>query len=121
MTAAQRGFRKFFPLIGLILLAVGLTALFAQIHPFATQVWDGVGANADELGGFVPAALLAANHAAQAWAFDRTNLLSTLADMLLSCWPMILVISGVVLLRQAFDGMTAAPQTAMSSSAKGEN
>ena len=121
MTAGQREFRRFFPLIGLILLAGGLTVLFAQIPPIATQVWGRVGADADELGGFVPAAILAVNHAAQAWAFDRANLLSALADMLLSCWPVILVIGGVVLLRNAFRGMTVVRQTAMSSSAKGEN
>src|SRR5882724_4189893 len=86
MTIGQRGFRRFFPLIGLILLATGLAVLFAQVHPLAAQVWDRVGANADELGGFVPAAILTVNQAAQAWAFDRANLLSAFADMLLSCW-----------------------------------
>jgi len=121
MTIGQRGFRRFFPLIGLILLATGLTVLFAQVHPLAAQVWDRVGANADELGGFVPAAILTVNQAAQAWAFDRANLLSAFADMLLSCWPVILVISGVVLLRNAFSGMAAVRQTAMRSSAEGEN
>jgi hypothetical protein len=121
MTAGQRGFRRFFPLIGLILLAGGLTVLFTQVHPVAAQLWDRVGANADELGGFVPAAILTVNHAAQAWAFDRANLLSALADILVSCWPVTLVISGAVLLRNAFNGMSPLPQTAMSSSAKGEN
>ena len=121
MTAGQKGFRRFFPLTGLILMAAGLTVLFAQAHPVAAQVWDRVGANADELGGFVPAAILTVNHAAQAWAFDRANLLSALADMLVSCWPVILVISGVVLLRKAFNGTNPLPQPAMSSSAKGEN
>ena len=121
MTARQKGFRSFFPLLGLLLLAAGLVALAAQVNPVAGQLWDRVGASADDLGGLVPAAILTVNHAAQAWAFDRANLLSTLRVILLSCWPVILVITGVVLLRKAFSGITAARQTAMRSSAEGDN
>ncbi|HXL23544.1 MAG TPA: hypothetical protein VOA78_13835 [Candidatus Dormibacteraeota bacterium] len=101
MTARPTGFRRHFPLIGLILLALGLIALFAQVHPFVTGLADRIAANAEELGGFVPAAVLTANHAAQAWAFDRANVLSALRDILLSCWPVILILMGAALLGNA--------------------
>jgi branched-subunit amino acid transport protein len=121
MTARPTGFRRPLPLLGLILLALGLIALLAQVHPFVTGLADRIAANAEELGGFVPAAALTANHAAQAWAFDRANVLSALRDMLVSCWPVIFVLMGAVLLRNAFNGVTAAHQTAISSSTEGEN
>jgi ascorbate-specific PTS system EIIC-type component UlaA len=108
MTAGQKGFRRFFPVIGVVLLAAGLTVLAAQVNPVASRLWDRVGASADELGGLVPAAILTVNHAAQAWAFDRANLLSTLRHMLLSCWPVILVILGVALLRKTPAGLNVA-------------
>jgi hypothetical protein len=101
MTARPTGFRRHFPLLGLILLALGLVALFAEVHPFVAGLADRIAANAEELGGFVPAAVLTANHAAQAWAFDRANVLSALRDMLLSCWPVFLILMGAALLGNA--------------------
>jgi hypothetical protein len=112
MTAKPTGFRRHFPLLGLVLLAVGLIASFAQVHPFVATFTDRVAASAEELGGFVPAAVLTANHAAQAWAFDRANVLSALRDMLLSCWPVILVLTGAALLGNALAGKNALASSA---------
>jgi hypothetical protein len=116
MTAGQTGFRRFFPLFGMLFLAIGLIVFFAQVHPFASNLSDRLAASADELGGFLPAAFLTANHAAQAWAFDRANVLSALRDMLLSCWPVILVLFGAALLSNAL-----APKNAVATSAGGNH
>jgi hypothetical protein len=112
MTAGQTGFRRFFPLLGILLLAIGLIVFFAQVHPFASSLADRLAASADELGGVVPAGILAANHAAQAWAFDRANVLSALRNMLVSCWPVILILIGAALLGNALAAKSAVATSA---------
>jgi hypothetical protein len=115
MSAGQTGVRRFFPLFGLLFLAIGLIVFFAEIHPVASSLTDRLASSADELGGLLPAVFLTANHAAQAWAFDRANVLSALRDMLLSCWPVILVLFGAALLSNAL-----APKNAVATSAGGD-
>ena len=90
--------------LGIALFGIGLTILLTQVDIAAGHLADRVGVHG-EVGSSVPAALLATVRAAQALAFDRSNVLSALREMLLSCWPVILVILGAALLRGAFNGL----------------
>ena len=96
---------KLFSVLGVALFGVGLIALLTQVDASAGHFAESVGLKGSEWSAGVPAMLLAAVRAAQAWAFDRPNVLSALRQMLLSCWPVILVILGAALLRGAFDGI----------------
>jgi len=105
MDTKQNSTRRLFPVIGVVLLGIGLAILLAQVDIAASRLADRVGINPGEMGGPVPAAILSTVHAVQALAFDRPNVLSALREMLLSCWPVILILSGAALLRGAFSGL----------------
>ena len=50
----------------------------------------------------LPALVLATSHAVQAYAFDHQGFLSILEQILVSFWPLILVVIGATLLRNVF-------------------
>jgi hypothetical protein len=105
MRTTQSGIRRLFTISGVVLLGIGLTILLAQVDITASRLADRFGIYPGEIGGPVPAAILSTVHAVQALAFDRSNVLSGLREMLLSCWPVILILSGAALLRGAFNGL----------------
>lgn len=99
----QRGrFRTWFPVLGGALVVVGLLVLFVQVDGAANQLAERVGVSIGDRGEMMPAALLATLRAAQALAFDRANVISAVREILVSFWPMILVILGAALLRGTF-------------------
>ena len=104
MGTRQNGTRRLYSVLGIVLLGVGLTILLAQLDTAASHLAERVGINSGEMGGTLPAAILTTVRAAQALAFDRANVLSAVREVLLSCWPVILVIVGAALLRGAFNG-----------------
>jgi|SRR5262249_5097133 len=104
MVTRKSANRKLYSVLGVLLLGVGLTVLFAQVDTAATHLADRVGVSGSEMVDTVPAVILTTLRAAQALAFDRANVLSAVREMLLSCWPVILVILGAALLRSAFNG-----------------
>jgi len=107
MSTRRSGISRFFPILGIVLLGVGLTILLGGMDSAATRLADRVGIGTGDMGGTLPAALLSAVRAAQALVFDRANVFSALREMLLSCWPVILVILGAALLRGAFNGLVS--------------
>lgn len=104
MTTKRSGKSRLFSVLGVALFGIGLTILLTQVDAAAGHLADRVGFNS-EIGSGVPAVLLATVRTAQALVFDRSNVLSALREMLLSCWPVILVILGAALLRGAFNGL----------------
>ena len=102
---------------GATLLALGLLLLFANL--------DGVAARLD--GSFTSPAIspavstgtllelgLAGFRAAQSYFFDRPSFLSGLQQILVSFWPLILVIMGMTLLWQLFSKHFAANNSSAS-------
>jgi hypothetical protein len=85
---------------GAAALAIGSFLLFVNLDGIAAQINDTVGAPAESVGIF-PALGLAGLHALQAFAFDHTGFLSSLLQILVSFWPLILVLLGTALLRSA--------------------
>ena len=119
MTTKRTGPSRLFSVLGITLLVIGLTILLGQLDIAAAHLADRVGITGGELSAGVPGLLPAAVRAAQAWVFDRPNVLSALREMLLSCWPVILLILGAALLRGAFNGLSHLRQNGPSA-AQGE-
>jgi succinate dehydrogenase hydrophobic anchor subunit len=120
MAAQQTSPRSLQSITGAILLALGFLILFANLDSVTAQITSAVGTSAEPAPGILPALVLATLHVLEDYAFDRTGFLSVLLQFLIPCWPLILIIIGVVLLRGAFWGRFAAYKAGAGSSAIGE-
>jgi hypothetical protein len=95
------------------LVGLGLHILLGSVDRTATQLGRSLGTNTGESLGLLPSAVLAASQAARAYAFDHLGLLQGLLKMLVSFWPLLLVIIGTILLRNVFaDKVEALPTPA---------
>lgn len=94
---------------GAILLSFGLLLLFANLDEVAARVSDcsSFASPAGAVGTVLELGLTACR-AAQVYFFDPSRFQSSLQQILLSFWPLILVIVGAVLLRDAFKRLFAA-------------
>ena len=120
MAAQQTSPRGLKSITGAILLALGFVILFANLDGVTRQVTTVVGASPEPTQGMLPAVVLATLHILQDYAFDRAGFLSGLLQILVLCWPLILIIIGAVLLRDVFWSQFAAYETGAGSSAMGE-
>lgn len=92
---------------GAVLLALGLVILSANLDGIAACASNFAGISNPQEPEIFPALGLAALHAAQTYAFDHTRFLSSLLQILVSFWPVILILIGAVLLRDVFRGPSA--------------
>jgi len=88
--------------VGGALVGLGLHILFGNLDRVAEQLQHMLGIPAWETLGVLPSAVLAASQAVQAYGLDHQGFLQTLLWMLISFWPLLLVILGTVLLRDFF-------------------
>src|SRR5215472_11804298 len=91
---------------GAILLSAGLLFLLLSVDELAAQVSNGLNSSA----GLLDTALafgLAGLRAVQTYFFDQASFQAGLHLVLVSFWPLILVIIGAVLLQGAFKGRCA--------------
>lgn len=86
--------------VGAILLSFGLLLLFANLGEVARQVSDSFVSTAGSTGTVI-ALGLAALRTVQTYVFDPSTFQADLRGILVSCWPLILVIIGAVLLQNA--------------------
>jgi hypothetical protein len=92
-------------LLGIAMIAIGLTLLLSRADLALSHLFVAPGSSPDLNASFFPALVLAVDRAAQAWVFDRSALVSCARGMLLSCWPVVLVLLGAVLLQDwRFEG-----------------
>ncbi len=89
-------------IVGGALVGLGLYILFGNLDRVAEQLQHMLGTPAWETLGVLPSAVLAASQAVQAYGLDHQEFLQTLLRMLISFWPLLLVILGTVLLRDFF-------------------
>ena len=89
-------------IVGGVLVGLGLHILFGNLDRVAEQLQHMFGTPAWETLGALPSAVLAASQAMQAYGLDHQGFLQTLLWMLISFWPLLLVILGTVLLRDFF-------------------
>jgi hypothetical protein len=87
---------------GAFLLALGLLILSANLDGIAACGSSFAGFSTPQEPAIFPALGLAALHAAQTYTFDHARFLSSLLRILVSFWPMVLILAGVLLLRDPF-------------------
>jgi len=103
---------------GAALVALGLLMLFANMDGVVSSM-DGLASiSANETLGALPAIGLVALHAVQTYSFDRVGFFSSLQQILVSFWPLLLVVIGAILLRYAFGGRFEAMEAGSSASAR---
>ncbi len=121
MESRQPSKKSLKSITGAALVALGLLMLFANMDGVVSSM-DGLASiSANETLGALPALGLAALHAAQAYSFDRAGFFSALQQILVSFWPLLLVIIGAILLRFAFGGRFESMESRSSSSARGDH
>ena len=87
---------------GASFIALGLVILFTNLDGVAASLSNCAGILIHETFGILPALGLAALHAAQTYVFDHAAFLSNLLQILVSFWPVILILAGALLLRDVF-------------------
>ena len=100
MKARQTTAQTIRSISGAGVLAMGLFLLFVNLDGVAAQISHAAGAPGETLG-MLPALGLAGLRALQAYSFDPSLFLSSLLQILVSFWPLILVLLGTALLRSA--------------------
>jgi ascorbate-specific PTS system EIIC-type component UlaA len=81
-------------IVGGALVGLGLHILFGNLDRVAEQMKHMLGTAAWETLGVLPSAVLAASQAVQAYGLDHQGFLQSLLWMLISFWPLLLVIAG---------------------------
>jgi hypothetical protein len=103
MAARRTPSRSLKSISGAGVFALGLFLLFVSLDGPAAQFSSAVGAPAEALG-ILPALGLAALHALQAYTFDHAGFSSSLLQILVSFWPVLLIVAGAILLRPLLRG-----------------
>jgi hypothetical protein len=101
MTARRTSSQSLKSILGAGAIALGLVLLFVNLDGVAAQVSSIICTRA-EAPGMLASVGLAGLHALQAYKFDHARFLPGLVQMLVSFWPVILILFGAVLLRDAF-------------------
>jgi hypothetical protein len=102
MTARTTASRSLKSIAGATACALGFLLLLANLDGLAAQIGQTVAAPS-ETPGILPALGLAGLHALQSYAFDHARFSSSLLQILVSFWPLLLVIAGTMLLRNSFE------------------
>ena len=105
-STSSRGLKA---IVGATLLALGLLLLFANFDGVAARLSNGSFTSpAASSSGTLIELGLAGLRAAQSYAFDHPSFLSGLQRILVSFWPLILVIFGITLLGQLWNNAAGA-------------
>jgi hypothetical protein len=92
------------------LVGLGLHILSGNLNTAADQLRHLLGNTVGDALGVLPSVVLASSQAAQAYALDHHGFLQCFLRMLISFWPLLLVVVGTVLLRDVFaDKVKALP------------
>lgn len=119
MAARRTTSRNMKSISGASVIALGILLLFVNLDGVAAQVGSMICTRAEATGMF-SALGLAGLHALQAYTFDHAEFSSSLLQILVSFWPLILILVGAVLLRDVFQGPSASHRADTSASATGE-
>ena len=122
MAAQQANPRNLTSIAGAFLLAIGFLILFSNLDAAATRVAYATGNTGARALETLPALILALLHGLQVYVFDHAGFLSGVLQFLISFWPLILILAGALLLRDAFRGRFPAYKRGTDASgAKGAN
>ena len=117
MAAQQTSSKSLTSIVGALLLALGFLILFSNLDAAATQITNAAGSSGGRLLEIVPSLVLALLHGLQAYVFDHARFLSGVLEFLVSFWPLILILTGALLLRDVFRGRFPAYKADAGSSA----
>ena len=117
MAAQQTSSKTLTSIAGALLLALGFLILFSNLDAAATQITNAAGSSGGRLLEIVPFLVLALLRGLQAYVFDHARFLSGVLEFLVSFWPLILILTGTLLLRDVFGGRFPAYKADAGSSA----
>jgi hypothetical protein len=96
---------------GAALVGIGIFTFYEDLERAATQLSHLLGTNPGEGLGVLPTVILATSRVLQAYASDHQRFLQGfLQHMLISSWPLLLVMVGMVLSGDAFADGNALPK-----------
>lgn len=99
MTRQHNTSKNLKSIAGGILVGLGLHILSVNLAGDATQLRHLLGIPVGDALGFLPSIALAASQAAQAYDLDQHRFLDSLLQLLPSFWPLLLIVVGIILLR----------------------
>jgi hypothetical protein len=102
MTRQHKPSESITAIAGGALVGLGLHILSGNLDTAADQLRHLLGNTAGDALGVLPSVVLASSQAAQAYALDHQGFLQCFLRMLLSFWPLLLVVVGTVLLWDVF-------------------
>lgn len=111
MATKQRAFRRVESILGCVLLVIGVIFLSNNVDAMLASAGPAAGHAQDDTTSALLGFGLAGLHAVQAYSFDRAHFFSALHGILVSFWPLALVLIGVVLMRDFFALCVAAYRT----------
>jgi hypothetical protein len=100
MAAWRTSSRALKSIAGAGIFALGLLLLFLNLDGVIAQISHAVGAPT-EAPEILPLVGLLGLHAMQAYTFDHAGFFPTLLRILVSCWPLLPIFIGAVLLRSS--------------------
>ncbi len=107
MTTRRTSSRSLKPTLGAAIFALGLLLLFVNLDGAAAQITSMLG-TPERTSGLLATLGLAGLNAVQAYTFNHDAFLSALRQILISCWPLMLILAGLMLLRDVVWGPFAA-------------
>lgn len=111
MLKRQTSSKSFHAVAGALLLSLGLLMLFANLDEVATHIGNSLSPTPGALGAAVEIGL-AGMRVVQTYLFDQPAFQAGLRWILLSLWPVILVMIGATLLQNAIGKRYAKPRLA---------
>jgi hypothetical protein len=110
MTRQDKTSESITVIAGGALVGLGLHILSGNLNTAADQLRHQLGNTVGDALGLLPSVVLASSQAAEAYALDHHGFLQCFLRMLVSFWPLFLVVVGTVLLRDVFaDKVKALP------------
>jgi hypothetical protein len=102
MTARQATSQSLKSIAGASLFVLGLVLLFSNLDGVSSFLTNFDGVSRYEAIGTLPALGLAVLHAVEAYTFDHEAFVSGFQQILVSFWPVILILTGALLLGHVF-------------------
>ena len=102
MAGQHRASESLKSIAGGALVGLGLHIWFGNLHGVASQLTRLVGASAGDTLGLVPSVILTAAQAGRVYASDHQEFFLDVVRVLVSFWPLLLVIVGAGFLRDVF-------------------
>jgi hypothetical protein len=106
-------------LLGATFLPLGLSLLFVNVESSLASSYQSLPLSLGDAGS-LPALAIPLFRLVQSYFFDHSGFLHSLSQILVSCWPITMILAGIVLLHGAFKSQLEAQSLAKESSKIGD-